>query len=89
MIPLYLELENFMSYRRCTQLDLRGLHVVCLVGENGAGKSTLLDAVTWALWGRARARRDDELISQGADAMRVVFEFSEGQHVYRVLRTRR
>lgn len=89
MIPLYLELENFLSYRSCTQLDLRGLHVVCLVGENGAGKSALLDAITWALWGRARARRDDELISQGADAMRVVFDFSEGQQVYRVMRERR
>ncbi len=89
MIPLKLELKNFMAYRDLEPLDFRGLHVVVLTGENGAGKSTLLDAITWALWGQARAKRDDELIHQGATEMRVALTFSEGQHVYQVVRTRK
>lgn len=89
MIPLKLELKNFMAYRDPEPLDFSGLHVVVLTGENGAGKSTLLDAITWALWGQARAKRDDELIHQGTTEMRVALTFSEGRHIYQVVRTRK
>lgn len=89
MIPLKLELKNFMAYREGDPLDLSGLHVVVLTGDNGAGKSTLLDAITWALWGQARAKRDDELISQGTTEMRVALVFSEGKDVYQVVRSRK
>ncbi len=89
MIPIKLELKNFMAYREADPLDLTGLHVVVLTGDNGAGKSTLLDAITWALWGQARAKRDDELISQGATDMRVALTFSEGKDVFQVVRTRK
>lgn len=89
MIPLKLELKNFMAYRDTDPLDFTGLHVVVLTGDNGAGKSTLLDAITWALWGQARAKRDDELISQGATDMRVALVFSEGRDIYQVVRTRK
>ncbi len=77
-----------MPYRQA-ELDFSGIHVACLSGENGAGKSALLDAITWALWGRARARRDDDLIRQGADEMEVDFTFRLGDHLYRVIRRRR
>jgi exonuclease SbcC len=89
MIPIRLELKNFMAYRECPPVDLKGLHVVCLTGENGAGKSTLLDAITWALWGQARAKRDDELISQGEGEMRVCLVFKEGENIYQVVRSRK
>ncbi len=89
MIPLKLELKNFMAYREAEPIDFAGLHMVVLTGDNGAGKSTLLDAITWALWGQARAKRDDELISQNASEMRVGFVFSEGRDVYQVVRTRK
>jgi DNA repair protein SbcC/Rad50 len=89
MIPIRLELKNFMAYHEAPPLDLTGLHVVCLSGENGAGKSTLLDAITWALWGQARAKRDDELISQGETDMRVGLCFREGSNTYQVVRTRK
>ncbi len=89
MIPLKLELKNFMAYREAEPLDLTGLRVVCLTGENGAGKSTLLDALTWALWGKARGKTDDALISQGQTEMRVALTFSEGDNVYQVVRTRK
>ena len=89
MLPLKLELKNFMAYREAEALDFNGLHTVVLTGDNGAGKSTLLDAVTWALWGQARAKRDDELISQGAGEMRVALTFSEGRNLFQVVRARK
>ena len=89
MIPQKLQLRNFMSYRdELPVLDFAGIHVACLSGENGAGKSALLDAITWALWGKARVSSDDELISQGEEEMEVDFEFSLNDGLYRVLRRR-
>lgn len=83
-----------MCYRQAA-LDLAGIRVACLAGENGAGKSALLDAITWALWGRSRAKRDDELIRgtppypPGQDEMVVEFAFDLGEQTYRVLRQRK
>jgi DNA repair protein SbcC/Rad50 len=88
MIPQKLFLTNFMCYRQAA-LDFSGIHVACLAGENGAGKSALLDAVTWALWGKARARRDDELIHLGEEEMTVELTFGLGKQTYRVLRQRK
>ena len=88
MIPYKLRLRNFLSYREEQALDFSGIHLACLAGENGHGKSALLDAMTWALWGRARARRDDELIALGENEMWVEFEFGLGKQRYRVWRQR-
>jgi exonuclease SbcC len=88
MIPQKLFLANFMCYRQAV-LDFSGIHVACLAGENGAGKSALLDAVTWALWGKSRAKRDDELIHLGEEEMTVEFTFGLGDQTYRVLRQRK
>jgi exonuclease SbcC len=89
MIPLRLELTNFLAYRQPAPLDFTGIHVAVLCGENGAGKSSLLDAMTWALWGRSRAKTDAELVHQGQTEMRVEFTFALGEQVYRVVRARR
>ena len=88
MIPQKLSLANFMCYRQ-VDLDFAGIHVACLAGANGAGKSALLDAITWALWGKARARRDDDLIRLGEDEMSVELTFDLGDQTYRVLRQRK
>jgi len=77
-----------MCYRQA-DLDFTGIHLACLAGENGAGKSALLDAVTWTLWGKSRARRDDELIHLGEDEMAVELTFALAGRVYRVLRRRK
>jgi exonuclease SbcC len=88
MIPLKLRLRNFMCYRDPSPLDLTGIHLACLAGDNGHGKSALLDAMTWALWGRSRARSEDELVTLGQRDMEVEFEFLLGTMHYRVLRKR-
>ncbi|MFQ5924612.1 MAG: AAA family ATPase [Dehalococcoidia bacterium] len=89
MIPIKLALRNFMCYREnVPPLSFDGIHVACLCGDNGNGKSALLDAMTWALWGEARAKSDDELINMGRTEMEVEFEFASGQDRYRVIRKR-
>lgn len=88
MIPLKLHLRNFMPYTDAA-IDFAGIHVGCIAGDNGAGKSALLDAITWSLWGRARARRDDELVHQGAADMSVALTFELSGIVYQVIRARK
>lgn len=94
MIPEELHLRNFLSHRE-TDLDLRGVHVASLIGDNGAGKSALLDAITWAVWGRARTPygHDEALVQQGETLMEVEFVFRMAyqggeEHRFRILRRR-
>ena len=89
MIPVRLHLRNFMSYTDVHEpLCFDGIHVAVLTGDNGHGKSALLDAITWALWGKARGRSVDELIHAGASEMEVEFEFLLDDQQYRVIRKR-
>lgn len=88
MIPLKLTLHNFMCYRDPAPLDFNGMHLACLSGNNGHGKSAILDAMTWALWGKARSNQADDLIHLGETDMAVDFEFGLGPQRYRVLRSR-
>ncbi len=90
MVPDTLHLRNFMCYGEdLPPLHFASLRVACLSGHNGAGKSALLDAITWALWGKARAKSDDDLITLGRDEMEVTLEFSIGAQCYRVVRRRK
>ncbi|HEU0022565.1 MAG TPA: AAA family ATPase, partial [Dehalococcoidia bacterium] len=88
MIPLKLSVRNFLCYRENVPvLDFAGMHVACLCGGNGHGKSALLDAITWSVWGKARGRSQDELISYGADESRVELEFLSRGNQFRVIRS--
>jgi DNA repair protein SbcC/Rad50 len=87
MIPLKLSLKNFMCYRdNVPPLSFEGIHVACLCGDNGSGKSTIFDAMTWALWGKSRAKSDGDLIFLGQSDMEVDLEFSVRSDRYRVVR---
>lgn len=88
MIPIRLEIKNFLAYRSPDPLRFDGIHLACLTGPNGAGKSSLLDAVTWALWGEARAKRDEDLIHLGQSDMYVQLDFEQEGTTYRVIRRR-
>jgi exonuclease SbcC len=87
MIPVKLALRNFMPYRDdVPPLNFTGVHTASICGDNGSGKSSLIDAMTWALWGRSRAKSDDDLIHTGQTETQVEFDFAVGQQVYRVIR---
>ena len=86
MIPIELRIRGFLSYRREVVLNFEGFHTACISGHNGAGKSSLLDAMTWALFGRAR-RNDENVIHLKEDVAQVSFTFAYEGNVYRVMRT--
>jgi exonuclease SbcC len=92
MIPLKLELKNFLSYGdRVQTISFEPYSFICLSGKNGHGKSALLDAMTWAVWGQARKifgaqKADEGLLRLGQSRMLVSFEFVSGGSKYRVRR---
>jgi exonuclease SbcC len=88
MLPTRLEIKNFLAYCSPEPVRFDGIHLACLTGPNGAGKSSLLDAITWALWGKARARRDEELVHLGQNDMYVQLDFEQEGMNYRVIRRR-
>lgn len=88
MIPVHLKLKNFLSYQGEVSLDFSEIRIACLSGDNGSGKSALLDAITWVIWGKARATNDREVITIGQSEMEVTFCFALGDREYRVFRRR-
>ena len=93
MVPVRLELQNFLSYGTdAPPLEFDDFDVACLSGRNGQGKSALLDAITWSVWGEARKssgkrKPDDELIRIGTRHMEVTFTFDLEGERYRVTRS--
>ncbi len=85
MIPIHLKLTNFLSYRETTDLDFSAIHLACISGNNGAGKSSLLDAMTWALFNKAR-KTDDSIIHGVAKSCEVIFDFKYEEATYRIQR---
>ena len=69
-------------------IELPKRRLTVFTGVSGSGKSSLLDAITWALWGRARGKRDEELVHLGQNDMHVQLDFEHEGAVYRVLRQR-
>jgi len=92
MIPLKLQIKNFLSYGSPSQLiDFTPYNLICLSGKNGHGKSALLDALTWAIWGQARkipgtSKADEGLLRLGQTNMVVSLDFMCNGYTYRVRR---
>ena len=85
MIPIKLKLEGFTSYRKAVEVDFTGFDLACISGQNGAGKSSLLDAITYALYGKARGK-SDAIINTASNAATVSLDFEYEDQTYRVLR---
>lgn len=92
MIPVRLQLKNFLSYGPTLQtIEFSNYPLICLSGKNGHGKSALLDAITWSIWGQARktsstVKADQGLVHLGQTQMMVIFDFEFNSQVYRVRR---
>ncbi|MFM8322550.1 MAG: AAA family ATPase [Chloroflexota bacterium] len=87
MIPVYMTISGFLSYRNPVEIDFTAFELACISGSNGAGKSTLLDAMTWALFGQAR-RRDDSLINLQSTLAQVSLVFAYEGNYFQVQRTK-
>jgi len=92
MIPIKLQLKNFLSYGPGLQtVDFSAYSLICFSGKNGHGKSALLDAITWAIWGYARkttgaAKADQGLLRLGQTNMMVCLDFYCNNMHYRIRR---
>lgn len=88
MIPLYLRIAGFLSYRDPVELDFNAFDLACISGQNGAGKSSLLDAMTWVLFGEARGKSADVInLNQDVKAAEVALTFAYEGNTFRVIRT--
>jgi len=92
MIPLKLQIKNFLSYGPELQtIHFEPYQLICLSGKNGHGKSALLDAITWVLWGQARKisgniKADEGLVRLGETQMLVILDFECSGQKYRIRR---
>lgn len=86
MIPLKLRISGFLSYRDAAELDFESFDLACISGQNGAGKSSLLDAITWALFGKARGGDKDALVNLQSKAAEAALTFAYEENIYRVQR---
>ena len=93
MIPIKIEITNFLSYRKTVELDFHGIHLACISGANGAGKSSILDAITWSLFGKSRSQSDDDIVNRVAalhgESAEVQFTFELEGVIYRLIRRKR
>jgi DNA repair protein SbcC/Rad50 len=89
MRPISLRLEGFTSFRQEATVDFTGFDLFAITGPTGAGKSSVIDAMIYALYGctpRISNKSIRDLISQGSDRLKVIFEFSSGRDRYRISR---
>ena len=86
MIPVSLNISGFLSYKDPVEIDFTSFDLACISGQNGSGKSSILDAMTWALFGRAR-KNDESIINLESDTAQVTLTFEYEGNLYRVMRT--
>ncbi|MGZ4154253.1 MAG: AAA family ATPase, partial [Actinomycetota bacterium] len=88
MRPRELTLDGFRSYRVAQTFDVRGRHLVGIVGPIGAGKSSILDAIAFALYGKTPTFERDtrSLIHQLADQAHVELVFEVDGQIWRARR---
>jgi DNA repair exonuclease SbcCD ATPase subunit len=76
---MIIKLCNFISFGNDVCIDVPE-GVTLVRGNNGAGKSALLEAITYAIWGKARGTSEfpggDHLVRDTAGTMSVGLEFS-------------
>ncbi len=86
MIPVSLSISGFLSYQKPVEIDFTSFDLACISGQNGSGKSSILDAITWALFGRAR-KHDESVINIQSETAQVSLTFEYEGNLYRVIRT--
>ena len=80
MIPLRIQIKNFLSYGADQTIEFHSYPLICLSGKNGHGKSALFRRVNLGVWGQARkiggvAKADEGLLHLGQTNMAVTLNF--------------
>lgn len=94
MLPVRLEMENFLSHTHSV-LDFdfsSALFVGAFDGDerksNGAGKSAIFQAISFALHSQTRHKTADDVVKRGQTVGKVEFTFIQDEHKYIIIRTR-
>lgn len=87
-VPRSLEVKNYRSYREAT-FDFDPISFATVNGPNGVGKSALfMDAISDCLYEETREGEITGWITNGEKSGAITFEFSMGESIWRVVRTR-
>lgn len=86
MMPIKLELENFMSHSKSVLTF--NFNSALISGENGAGKSTILEGIGFCLFGKSRQKAAVDVVKRGASQCKVTFHFKHDDKSYRITRSK-
>jgi exonuclease SbcC len=86
--PRRLEVKNYRSYKQA-EFDFSTISFATVNGPNGVGKSALfMDAISDCLYEETREGEITGWITNGEKSGAITFEFSMGESIWRVVRTR-
>ncbi|HBC94347.1 MAG TPA: metallophosphatase [Pelotomaculum sp.] len=86
--PRRLEVKNYRSYREAS-FDFSQVNFAVVGGPNGIGKSAFfMDAISDCLYEETREGELTGWITNGEKSGAITFEFSMGESIWRVIRTR-
>ncbi len=87
-VPRRLEVKNYRSYRQA-EFDFDPVTFATVNGPNGVGKSALfMDALSDCLYEETREGEITGWITNGEKSGMIAFEFSMGESIWQVIRTR-
>ncbi len=101
MKPLYLHISNFTCHS-ISEIDFTSFSSALIIGQknnserksNGVGKTSIFKAIEYVLFNQVRdplQEKDvilEDLLLEGAEKCRVIFDFSVDENIYRVVRSR-
>lgn len=94
MLLHHVKLQGFLAHRGQqvggqnvpTEINFEPANLWLIHGVNGSGKSTVFDAITFALWDKARGSKGCQLVNDRCDFALVEVEFGVGEQKFRVTR---
>lgn len=101
MKPLYLHISNFTCHS-VSEIDFTSFSSALIIGQknnserksNGVGKTSIFKAIEYVLFNQVRdplQEKDvilEDLLLEGAEKCRVIFDFAIDDSIYRVVRSR-
>ena len=85
MLPIYLELENFMSHSKSV-VDFN-FNSALITGFNGNGKSSILEGIAFCLFGKSRQKAVADVVKRGKSLCKATFIFKHEDKTYKVVRS--
>lgn len=91
MLPKYIKVQNFASYKNETIDFTKFGNLFILTGENGSGKSSIIDMITVSVFFRckgtdAKGAGMEELIHEGNDSFKIEYCFDMNNNTYTIIR---